>query len=31
MKLPADTTIGKDKLTRYLLLLQARGDKSALH
>ena len=29
MKLPADTTIVKDKLTRYLLLLQARGDKSA--
>jgi len=29
MKLPAHTTIVKDKLTRYLLLLQARGDKSA--
>ena len=29
MKLPADTTIAKDKLTRYLLLSQARGDKSA--
>ncbi len=29
MKLPADTTIVEDKLTRYLLLPQARGDKSA--
>ena len=29
MKLPADTIIVKDKLTRYLLLPQARGDKSA--
>lgn len=29
MKLPADTIIAKDKLTRYLLLPQARGDKSA--
>ena len=29
MKLPADTTIVEDKLTRYLLLSQARGDKSA--
>jgi len=29
MKLPADTTIAKDKLTGYLLLSQARGDKSA--
>jgi len=29
MKLPADATIAKDKLTRYLLLSQARGDKSA--
>ena len=29
MKLPADTTIAEDKLTRYLLLPQARGDKSA--
>ncbi len=28
-KLPADATIAKDKLTRYLLLSQARGDKSA--
>ena len=28
MKLPADTIIAKDKLTRYLLLPQARGDKS---
>ncbi len=28
MKLPADATIAKDKLTRYLLLSQARGDKS---
>jgi hypothetical protein len=30
MRLPADTTIAEDKLTRYLLLPQARGDKSAL-
>lgn len=29
MKLPADTFIATDKLTRYLLLPQARGDKSA--
>jgi hypothetical protein len=29
MKLPADTTIAEDKLTRYLLLPQTRGDKSA--
>jgi hypothetical protein len=29
MRLPADTTIAEDKLTRYLLLPQARGDKSA--
>lgn len=29
MRLPADTTIAKDKLTRYLLLPQVRGDKSA--
>jgi len=29
MKLPADTIIVKDRLTRYLLLPQARGDKSA--
>ena len=29
MKLPSDATIAKDKLTRYLLLSQARGDKSA--
>jgi hypothetical protein len=29
MRLPADTTIAADKLTRYLLLPQARGDKSA--
>ena len=28
MRLPADTTIAEDKLTRYLLLPQARGDKS---
>ena len=27
-KLPQDTTIAEDKLTRYLLLPQARGDKS---
>lgn len=29
MRLPADTAIAGDKLTRYLLLPQARGDKSA--
>ncbi len=29
MRLPADTTIAEDKLMRYLLLPQARGDKSA--
>jgi hypothetical protein len=29
MKLPLDTTIAEDKLTRYLLLRQTRGDKSA--
>lgn len=29
MRLPADTTIAEDKLARYLLLPQARGDKSA--
>jgi hypothetical protein len=29
MRLPADTTIAEDKLTHYLLLPQARGDKSA--
>lgn len=29
MRLPGDTTIAEDKLTRYLLLPQARGDKSA--
>lgn len=28
MKLPADAVIAKDKLTSYLLLPQARGDKS---
>lgn len=28
MKLPVDTTIAEEKLTRYLLLPQARGDKS---
>ena len=28
MRLPADTTIAEGKLTRYLLLPQARGDKS---
>src|SRR5437867_12296362 len=27
-RLPPDTTIAEDKLTRYLLLPQARGDKS---
>jgi len=30
MRLPADATIAEDKLTRYLLLPQARGDKSIL-
>lgn len=29
MKLPADAVIAKEKLTQYLLLPQARGDKSA--
>ena len=29
MKLSQDATIAEDKLTRYLLLPQARGDKSA--
>ena len=29
MRLPLDATIAEDKLTRYLLLPQARGDKSA--
>jgi len=29
MKLPADSLIARDKLTRYLLVSQARGDKSA--
>lgn len=29
MKLPTDAVIAEDKLTRYLLLPQARGDKSA--
>ena len=29
MKLPADTVIAQDKITRYLLVRQARGDKSA--
>ena len=29
MKLPADATIAHEKLTRYLLVRQARGDKSA--
>lgn len=29
MKLPADATISREKLTRYLLVHQARGDKSA--
>ena len=28
MKLPADATIVREKLTRYLLVRQARGDKS---
>jgi hypothetical protein len=29
VKLPADATIAREKLTRYLLVRQARGDKSA--
>ena len=29
MKLPADSLIAEDKLTRYLLVSQAHGDKSA--
>jgi hypothetical protein len=29
MRLPPDATIAEDKLTRYLLLPQTRGDKSA--
>ena len=29
MKLPADATIAPEKLTRYLLVPQTRGDKSA--
>lgn len=29
MKLPGDTTIAHEKLTRYLLVHQTRGDKSA--
>lgn len=29
MKLPGDAAIAEDKLTHYLLLPQARGDKSA--
>lgn len=29
MRLPVDTTITEDKLLRYLLLPQVRGDKSA--
>jgi len=29
MKLPADATIAREKLTHYLLVHQARGDKSA--
>lgn len=29
MKLPADATIALEKLTRYLLVPQPRGDKSA--
>ena len=29
MRLPLDATVAEDKLTRYLLLPQARGDKSA--
>ena len=28
LKLPTDTLIATDKLTRYLLVLKARGDKS---
>jgi hypothetical protein len=28
MKLPAGTVIARDKITRYLLIPQARGDKS---
>ncbi len=28
MKLPADTIIAREKLTRYLLVRQTRGDKS---
>jgi hypothetical protein len=28
MKLPADTNIAREKVTRYLLVPQARGDKS---
>lgn len=29
MRLPADATIAREKLTRYLLVRQARGDKSS--
>jgi len=29
VKLPSDTVIAPEKLTRYLLVRQARGDKSA--
>jgi hypothetical protein len=29
MRLPPDATIAREKLTRYLLVHQARGDKSA--
>jgi len=29
MKLPAEATIAREKATRYLLVSQARGDKSA--
>jgi hypothetical protein len=29
MKLPADTVIAEEKLTRYLLVPQVRGDKSS--
>jgi hypothetical protein len=29
MKLPADSLIAREKLTRYLLVRQTRGDKSA--
>jgi hypothetical protein len=29
MKLPADTVIAPEKVTKYLLVRQARGDKSA--